>query len=109
MSDTRTIIVETNQGLMRIENIPSNAKVTFGPVQPGKGYPGENALRIYTAASNQLAVVLGVKAFRDASLTITRRQKVTRTESKSEAGPDGATRKQKVEHEWVDVEDNFDN
>lgn len=64
-------MVILNDGTRRqVSEIPADAKVTFGPVSPGKGFHTENALRIYTSQQNQLAVFVGVKEFRDLSLTI---------------------------------------
>lgn len=57
----------------RVSGIPANAKITFGPMNPGaKGYPSETALRIYTSQQNQLAVFRNVATFRDLSLGIER-------------------------------------
>lgn len=107
MPATRTILAKTREGLVRIENIPHDAKITFGAVQPGKYPAHEHALRIYTSQTNQLAVIVGVTEFRDESLTITRRVKKTRDESKTHTGPKGIHHEKNVavDYEWLGDED----
>lgn len=105
---TRSILVQTGGGRLIVDNIPANAKVTYGPVSPGKpsGYGEGNALRIYTTAGNQLAVFKNVEYFRDLSLNV-REEKVTKTvREDAERGPDGEYRKSDYEstREWVEVE-----
>ena len=89
-----------------MDGIPSNAKITYGPVQPGKqSYGSENALRIYTSTNNQLGVFLGVESFRDLSLTVRERKVSATSESSVEIGPDGEKRESKGEktYDWVEV------
>lgn len=90
MSETRTIIVLLSDGKKRrVSNIPKDAKVTFGPVQPGRngGYDTANVLRIYTSQSNQLAVFVGVKEFRDLALDV--KEYVVARKSKVKSENDG--------------------
>jgi hypothetical protein len=102
---SRTLIVETREGRRRVSGIPDDAKVTFGPIQPGKGgpvYVGDaagNALRIYTSASNQLAVFVGVVSFRDESLSVEREVTETAREATSSHGPSGSYADERVEIE----------
>lgn len=86
----RSILVKTRDGDKIVEGVPANAKITFGPIQPGKQeYGSGNCLRIYTTANNQLAVFLGVTEFRDLSLVV-RHKKVKETQKrKAEHGPNG--------------------
>ena len=76
VEETRTIFVRMdNKVWKKVENIPANAKVTFGKMHAGKpengGWsPSENCLRIYTAGDNQLAVFVGVKEFLDSTLQV---------------------------------------
>lgn len=90
-----------------IENIPSTARITFGPVTPGKQNYGDNpnALRIYTTANNQLAVILNVTDFRDLSLDVKMRKTTKKIREDAQRGPDGEYRKSDYEetHEWVEV------
>lgn len=71
-ANTRTILVFLKDGKRRlVSNIPANAKITYGPISPGRGdFNSGNALRIYTSQQNQLAVFTDVKEFQDLSLTV---------------------------------------
>ena len=84
----RKVRVYDNKGDFVIE-VPDGAKVTFGYFNPSSSLDGgafgdnrrqnvsrETALRIYEKAEkgNQLACFIGVKGFRDESVTITRMQ-----------------------------------
>ena len=104
---TRSILVNRSHGdPLIIEDIPANARITFGPVTPGgKSYDNPNALRIYTTANNQLAVVLNVTDFRDLSLGVKQRKTTKKVREDAERGPDGEFRKSDYEetHEWVEV------
>jgi hypothetical protein len=106
---TRSIEVTLADGrLMRVDNIPSNAKITVGPLQPGgkDGYgPRETALRIYTTAGNQLAVFRDIRSFRDLSLTVKVQEVVTTAASEEVVGPKGLKRSsdQEVNFEWVEA------
>lgn len=108
---TREILVYLNNGeKLLVGDIPANAKITFGKLQPGErdgyGSGGGNALRIYTTTNNQLAVFCGVKSFRDLSLTV-KEQKVTRKlRSDVQAGPNGTFKDEDYEqtYEWETVE-----
>ena len=103
---TREILIEGRDGKRIVGGIPANAKITYGPVQPGKaGYGSDNALRIYTSANNQLAVFLNVISFRDLSLTV-KVEKVTKNgESSSEHGPKGSKSESRSETSvvWEDA------
>jgi len=90
VATSRSIFVRTIDGDKIVEGVPANAKITFGPVQPGKqDYGSRNCLRIYTTANNQLAVFLGVTEFRDLSLVV-KGKKVRETQKrKAEVGPNG--------------------
>lgn len=106
---TRTILVYLNGGKkVRVGNIPSNAKVTYGPVAPGtRDYGGGgNALRIYTSQNNQLAVFVGVASFRDESLTVQTQKESRVASEESETGPKGAKskRESEVTFEWENEE-----
>ena len=106
-SGTRSILViRRSDEPIIVGRIPTNAKITYGPVQPGKeSYGGGNALRIYTSASNQLAVFLDVESFRDLSLTVQERKTTTASEGETVIGPDGKKTKSagEVTYEWVEV------
>lgn len=70
---TREILVYLKGGKRRrVADIPADAKITFGPVSPGRAadFNAQNALRIYTSKENQLAVFVGVEEFRDLTLTV---------------------------------------
>lgn len=91
---TRSILVKTREGEKIIEGVPSGAKITFGPVQPGsKEYGGDrtNCLRIYTTANNQLAVFVGVTEFRDLDLTVKTRRIKEKQKRSAEHGPNGSS------------------
>ena len=98
--ESRTVLVVMNDGSKRrVSDIPKDAKITYGPVSPGKnGYGSENALRIYTSASNQLAVFVGVKEFRDEALTV-QTQRVDK-KSKSSRGEDVYSYESTEVSEW---------
>lgn len=100
---TRSILVKTRQGDKIVEGVPGNAKITYGPVQPGsKEYRGgENALRIYTTGNNQLAVFLGVTEFRDLSLTVKGKKVKERQSRKAEAGPNGESIETEIEESYT--------
>lgn len=83
------MIARPGGGRQIVENIPATAKITFGPVTPGKasGYGERNCLRIYTAGNNQLAVFTEVLYFRDLSLTV-KTEKVSKKQTQeSVTGP----------------------
>lgn len=60
--------------------IPSNAKVTFGKLQPTPGYSDTNnfgqVLRIYRTENQQLACITNVISFRDEALLFEKLQLV---------------------------------
>lgn len=91
---TRSIIIEHSDGSeTRVDEIPNNAKITYGPVQPGRHGYGDNILRVYTSQSNQLAVFRNVVSFRDLSLTVSTREVTTvdaRTETRDPSGRSSA-------------------
>lgn len=106
---TRSIFIQQRgQSALIVDDIPANAKITFGPVQPGKqGYGGEgNALRIYTTAGNQLGVFLDVVSFRDLSLKVKQRKVTKKLKSNAEIGPNGKVSEDSYEetYEWNTVE-----
>lgn len=86
---TRSIHIEHSDGTATIvEDIPDSAKITFGPVQPGRqGYGSDNVLRIYTSQSNQLAVFRHVESFRDLSLSLKVREITSVMTAKEHVGP----------------------
>lgn len=102
---SRKVLVRLADGSSRIvENVPANAKITFGAVNPGaKGWGGGYALRIYTSQQNQLAVFLGVQEFRDLSLTV--KKQVQNEDRKHSVTDDGKAVSIKdsanIESEWV--------
>ena len=102
---TRAILIETRDGVKKVEGIPANAKITYGPVNPGKntGYHENNCLRIYTAANNQLAVFLNVISFRDLSLTVWDQETRTDTEHTHVSSPSGSedSRTSSTGTKWV--------
>ncbi len=79
---SRTIEVLTSGGeVFEVGNIPSDAKITFGAVNPGSksSYGSSQTLRIYRGAradnGSQLAVFQDVVSFRDKSLTLNKPEK----------------------------------
>lgn len=103
----RSILIEkTNGTRIIVGNVPTDAKITFGPVQPGsKDFSrSENALRIYKAANNQMGVWLQVASFRDLSLTVKTETVVTEETAKAETSSHGrkSTTKQRQSREWSD-------
>lgn len=94
----RTIEIIFNGGeKKRIGNIPGNAKITYGPISPGAhGDRNTNALRIYTSESNQLAVFVGVKEFRDLSLNV-QTEKVVKSSSSEDIRGKGVRTSSEVE------------
>jgi hypothetical protein len=111
--ETRTIFLRMEQGVTkRISNIPANAKITFGKLQPGsKGdwhNNGGNVLRIYTSGENQLGVFCNVIEFRDESLRVEHKKVVkkvaqSRREEKNGNKTEQAT--EQVETEWLSEDD----
>lgn len=102
----RSIYVKTRYGAKLIEGIPANAKITYGPVNPGgKYHDGTNVLRIYTSTNNQLAVFDQVVEFRDLSLSVKERKVRTKAKGQSSVGPSGSVSEQEVtvDHEWETV------
>lgn len=99
----RSILVKTTDGDKIVEGVPANAKITFGPVQPGKQEygGGKNCLRIYTTANNQLAVFVGVYEFRDLALVVKGRKVKQRAQRKSECGPNGETVETETEETYT--------
>lgn len=70
-ANTRKIMILLRDGRKRIvSGIPANAKITYGPVSPGRMGDSNYALRIYTSQQNQLAVFTEVQEFQDLALTI---------------------------------------
>lgn len=102
----RRILVNLDDGRkMLIEDIPANAKVTFGKLQPGPNFHGQNALRIYTVESNQLAVFCDVSSFRDLSLTVKEQSAHRRLRENAKAGPNGSFSdgEYTTEYAWEEV------
>jgi len=103
---SRSIIVDTVEGPVLVEGIPDDAKITFGPMTPGSknSYDYAKVLRIYTSVSNQLAVFVGVTAFRDLSLTIKKRKVTSKGKAKRIKGPDGSMSSvyENETYEWVE-------
>lgn len=91
---TRSILIAGMDGSETLVNgIPASAKITFGPVQPGRnGYSSENVLRIYTSQSNQLAVFRNVASFRDLTLDVQVREVIASESIEEATGPDGRSR-----------------
>jgi len=89
---TRSILIELQDGGATIvEDIPANAKITFGPLAPGTrdyGPSRDCALRIYTSQSNQLAVFRHVASFRDLSLSVRVREVERKTEVAEVVSPE---------------------
>lgn len=107
MEETRSILITHVNGKRKlVEGVPANAKVTYGPVQPGKNSYSNNCLRIYTSQSAQLGVFLDVADFRDLSLTV--KEQVVKRVAKSDAvlGPNGQYAEDQLEvtYEWEEVE-----
>lgn len=103
--NSRSILIQRSTGAQQIvRGIPATAKLTFGPVNPGKQGYGPNCLRIYTAGTNQLAVFTDVAWFRDLSLSVQTRKKSEKQERQAERGPAGAKVQTATEesYEWVD-------
>lgn len=95
MTETRSILVEHSDGSATIiKKIPDNAKITYGPVSPGKmTYGSGHALRIYTSANNQLAVFKDVESFRDLSLEVLVREVTVNTNTEDTFGANGRSHK----------------
>lgn len=105
--ETRSVLIQRRNGQQQIiGNIPANAKITFGDLNPGK--PGFNgtALRIYTTTNNQLATFTEVAWFRDLSLTVKTKQRQEKQNREAERGPKGSKVATQTEEsfEWVDGE-----
>lgn len=103
---TRTILIVLQDGSeMLVGDIPANAKVTFGALQPGRdgGYGTNTAVRIYTAANNQLAVFRNAASFRDLTLSVQVKQMTIVEDSETVAGPSGKKHKTNYElsSDWV--------
>lgn len=101
----RSVLVQRTNGQQQIVGgIPATAKLTYGPVNPGKQGYGANCLRIYTAGNNQLAVFTDVAWFRDMSLNVRSRKKSEKQSREAEHGPAGAKVASHTEesYEWVD-------
>lgn len=106
---TREIVLIMENGDRKIvSGIPSNAKITCSGLNPGakEGY-GRNpvSIRIYTSASNQLAVFVGVREFRDTSLTVRKQVKNSKSAAEAQATKDGTKRKQESETSYDLIED----
>lgn len=102
----RSILIVHDDGTETIlENIPGNAKITVGPLSPGRNDYTRNdiALRVYTTVGNQLAVIRNVRSFRDLSLGVKVKQVNTELGEVSETGPKGKRRETytNTEYEWV--------
>lgn len=115
---SRSILVERSGGKdMIVEDIPGDAKITFGALHPGTkdgtGYGrAGSVLRIYQGSAtggNQLMVITDVVSFRDLSLKIKQKKITVKDKSKAQRGPDGTFRATENETttEWVDVDDEF--
>lgn len=70
----RSITVYTEHDCFTVDNIPDDAKITYGGVRPDAPGTKTNTLRIYQKATgvNQLAVFQGVTWFIDSSLKKTK-------------------------------------
>ena len=70
---TRSIEIHTDTKVILVDNIPKDAKITYGGLRPDQPGSRTNTLRIYTSQQNQLAVFRDVIWFRDMSLELTER------------------------------------
>lgn len=103
--DREILVILRGGKKRRVSGIPANAKITYGPVSPGRAdYQSGNALRIYTTTNNQLAVFVDVVEFRDLSLTVQEQKVTIKGEHSGESGPKGSKRSETVEEtvEWED-------
>lgn len=66
----RTIEIHCEDRIYEVDNIPADAKITYGGLRPDQPGAKTNTLRIYTSQNNQLAVFRNVEWFRDKSLNI---------------------------------------
>ena len=82
--ETRTLLIKQSDGKEIQIDIPSDWKITFGPMYTKeKGYGSvPTALRIYESEKMQRAVFIGVECFRDISIPV--RYKQVTTEGKDE-------------------------
>lgn len=105
----RSILIALQGGKeMIVEDIPSNAKITFGALNPGSkdyGPSRDTAVRIYTTAGNQLAVFRNAESFRDLALTVKVRAVKTASSESVESNSKGVRRQaaSTTEFEWEQV------
>lgn len=78
-SPTRNITIFKSDGRVLRASIPADAKVTFGPLTPGRGGPSFERLeskqdgmylRVYKTQNQQMMVVPGVSSFIDESVQL---------------------------------------
>lgn len=69
--EVRTYQITTNSERFRV-TVPSDWKVTFGPVAPGVRGSGDLALRFWEQENKQRAIFRNVVSFRDLSIPFSR-------------------------------------
>ena len=104
MEKKTTYEIERKGGEKLRITIPSEWKVTYGPVIGEMRHGGEsgNVLRIYETKEKQRALFTRVEAFRDLSIPCEKQVKRRDASEKSESGPNGSKAKAEavVTVEW---------
>lgn len=102
-----TFLLTMKDGTLKKVTVPSDWKVTFGPLCPGSkgetnGY-GSTSLRFYTGKDKQKAVFTQVESFRDMDIEIEERVTTTRKETYIKQGDDQgeAVVVDHNVHEWI--------
>lgn len=107
-SKTRSILIAMSDGSeMLVEDIPANAKITFGALQTGKDHygGGGTAVRIYTTVGNQLAVFRNAVSFRDLTLSVKVKEITYVEDAEVVTGPNGnkSKRNSQTTGQWMPV------
>lgn len=73
-AETKSLYIKMYDGRdVIVDDIPADAKITFGPLVPGSRQEQRPVLRIYQSEKVQLACFQNVQEFRELSLSVKRR------------------------------------
>jgi hypothetical protein len=111
--DTTTYLVEKRDEKLKI-TVPSDWKVTFGPVAVGSGKQPRNygydagngsmAIRFYESDTKQRAIFTGVTGFRDLSIPVEKWEPSEKKQIKAEKDHKGSKLvvEEQVDGTWVE-------
>lgn len=101
--DIRTYEILTKDGEYELE-VPADYKITYAPIQPGRfDHSTGNVLRIYENENKQRAMFTNVITFRDKSMPLRKKIKITKQKARDKNDNRGnreSERDVEVEEKW---------